>query len=173
MRRLAGLIDGISAGAGRLAAWLVLALVLVVVWDVSMRYLFQSGSIRLQELEWHLFSLIFLLGASETLRRDGHVRVDVMLRMARVGPRGRAVVDLVGTAFLMVPFCLLVIVGSLPFVEASFQFGERSPDPGGLPARYVLKAAIPVGFGLLLLQGVAVMLRSLILLLGRDEAGDP
>lgn len=162
--RLARAMEAIAERTGRATAWLVLVLVLVIVWDVAMRYLFQSGSIMLQELEWHLFSLIFLLGAAYTLRHDGHVRVDVFLRNPRVGPRGRALVDLLGTLFFLLPFCLLVIVGSAPFVEASYSFGERSPDPGGLPYRFLLKAAIPLGFGLIVLQGLAQIARSLRIL---------
>jgi TRAP-type mannitol/chloroaromatic compound transport system permease small subunit len=168
--RLARALDGIAEWTGRLVAWLVLVLVLVIAWDVAMRYLFQSGSIRLQELEWHLFALIFLLGAAYTLRHDGHVRVDVFLRSSRVGPRARAAVDLFGTCFFLVPFCLLMIIGSIPFVEASYRFGESSPDPGGLPHRFLLKAAIPLGFTLLLLQGVALIARSLNVLC-RPESG--
>ncbi|MDX9739866.1 MAG: TRAP transporter small permease subunit [Gammaproteobacteria bacterium] len=167
LRKLDGFaraLDAIAEWTGRMVAWLVLVLVLVIVWDVAMRYLFQSGSIMLQELEWHLFALIFLLGAAYTLSHDAHVRVDVFLRSSRVGPRARALVDLLGTCLFLVPFCLLVISGSLPFVEASYRFGERSPDPGGLPYRYLLKAAIPLGFGLLLLQGLAMIARSLRIL---------
>jgi TRAP-type mannitol/chloroaromatic compound transport system permease small subunit len=171
--RFACAIDGISEWSGRAVAWLVLVMVLVMVWDVGMRYLFQSGSIKLQELQWHLFSLLFLLGAAYTLRHDGHVRVDVLLRSRRVGERGRAVVDLLGTLLFLIPFCVLVISGSIPFVENSYRFGESSPDPGGLPHRYLLKAAIPIGFALLLLQGLAIVARSLRVLLGGGEkAGD-
>ena len=168
--RLACAIDAISEWSGRLVAWLVLGMVLIICWDVAMRYLFQSGSILLQELQWHLFSLVFLLGAAYTLKQDGHVRVDLLYRSGRVGPRGRALIDLLGTVLFLIPFCILVIQGSLPFVENSYRFGESSPDPGGLPHRFLIKAAIPAGFCLLLLQGVAVAIRSAQILFGaRDE----
>lgn len=172
LERLACAIDAFNEWSGRLVAWLVLAMVLIICWDVAMRYLFQSGSIMLQELQWHLFSLVFLLGAAYTLRHDGHVRVDVFLRSRRIGPRGRAAVDLFGTALFLVPFCVLVIHGSLPFVENSYRFGEGSPDPGGLSHRFLLKAAIPLGFALLLLQGLALMIRSAQVLLGARPAPD-
>lgn len=164
--RFACAIDGISEWSGRIVAWLVLTMVLVMVWDVGMRYLFQSGSIKLQELQWHLFALLFLLGAAYTLKHDGHVRVDVLLRSSRIGERGRALVDLFGTLLFLLPFCVLVISGSMPFVENSYRFGESSPDPGGLSHRYLIKAAIPLGFALLLLQGLAIVARSLRILLG-------
>ncbi len=164
--RFACAIDGLSEWTGRAAAWLVLVIVLIIAWDVAMRYLFQSGSIKLQELQWHLFALLFLLGAAYTLRHDGHVRVDVLLRSPRIGERGRAAVDLFGTVLFLIPFCVLVIGGSIPFVENSYRFGEGSPDPGGLSHRYLIKAAIPLGFGLLLLQGLAIVARSLRILIG-------
>lgn len=166
---LARAIDNFSEWTGRLTAWLVLAMMLVIVYDVSMRYLFQSGSIRLQELQWHLFALIFLLGAGYTLRHDGHVRVDLLFRSRWLSQRGRALVDLLGSALFLIPFCVLVITGSIPFVESSWRFEERSPDPGGLPYRFLLKAAIPVGFALLLLQGVSMMLRSALVLCRADS----
>ncbi|MFQ5488999.1 MAG: TRAP transporter small permease subunit [Gammaproteobacteria bacterium] len=158
--RTAAAIEAVSEWSGRAVSWLMLLMVLVISYDVAMRYLFQSGSVALQELEWHLFALIFLLGAAYTLKHDGHVRVDVFYQSRRLGPRGRAWIDLLGCLLFLIPFCLLVINASLPFVENAYHLGEGSPDPGGLPHRYLLKAAIPVGFALLLLQGVAMMIRS-------------
>lgn len=160
LARTACAIEAFSEWTGRAVAWLVLAMTLIIAYDVSMRYLFQSGSVALQELEWHLFALVFMLGSAYTLKHDAHVRVDVVYRSRWMSPRTRALVDLLGTALFLVPFCVMVITGSIPFVENAYRMGEGSPDPGGLPHRYLLKAAIPVGFGLLLLQGVALMIRS-------------
>ncbi|HHH36456.1 MAG TPA: TRAP transporter small permease subunit [Gammaproteobacteria bacterium] len=168
--RTAALIETLSEWSGRAVAWLVLLMVGLIGYDVAMRYLFQSGSVALQELEWHLFALIFLLGAAYTLKHDGHVRVDVFYQSRRLGARGRAWVDLLGCLLFLVPFCLLVIHASLPFVENAWRLGEGSPDPGGLPHRYLLKAAIPAGFFLLLLQGIAMMIRSIQRLCCPDEA---
>ena len=169
LQRLITVIDAISEGCGRAVAWLVLAMVLVIGYDVAMRYLFQSGSVALQELEWHLFALVFLLGAAYTLRHDGHVRVDILYNSHWMSDRRRAMIDLFGGLFLLAPFCVMIIVTSLPFVANSFGMGEGSPDPGGLPARWLLKAAIPLGFGLLLLQGLANTLRALGVLLERRD----
>ncbi len=157
--RLASAIERLNDGVGRLAGWLVILMVAIIVYDVAMRYLFHEGSVALQELEWHLFALVFLLGSAYTLRHDGHVRVDIFYRSHAFDDRVRAWIDIVGVVCLLVPFCVLVIVSSLPFVGNAFALGEGSPDPGGLPARYLLKAAIPVGFTLLLLQGVAMLIR--------------
>jgi len=144
-----------------LAAWSIPALVLVVSYDVSMRFLFHRGSVALQELEWHLFSLVFLLGAAHTLRCGQHVRLDLCYRSRWLNDRRRAWIDLLGGLFFLAPFCVLVIVSSWDFVSQSFVHAEGSPDPGGLPYRWLLKAAIPFGFGLLLLQGVADILGNL------------
>jgi len=159
--KLAGMIDQLNELIGRLTAWLVLALVLLVCYDVSMRYLFQAGSVALQELEWHLFALIFLLGAAYTLKHDEHVRVDIFYQAKWMTARRQAMVNLFGCLFLLLPFCVLMIVSAVPFVEQSFSWAESSPDPGGLPYRWLLKAMIPVGFVLLALQGVALTIRSL------------
>lgn len=141
-------------------AWLSLLLVLLVSYDVTMRYLFQAGSVALQELEWHLFALIFLLGAGYTLKHDEHVRVDLFYRARWMNEQRRGWVDLLGTLFFLLPFCLMVIYSAWPFVENSYNLGEHSPDPGGLPYRYLIKMMIPLCFVLLAIQGVAVVIRS-------------
>lgn len=145
-------------------------MVLVIVYDIAMRYFFQIGSVALQELEWHLFAVLFLLGAAYTLKHDGHVRVDVIYQGRRMNDRRRAWVNLLGTVFFLFPFCLLIIVSSWPFVERAYLIAEGSPDPGGLPYRFLLKAVIPLGFTLLILQGVATILQSIeLLFFSRDQ----
>jgi len=169
LQTTAAAIRCFSEWTGRLVSWLVLILVLVISYDVMMRYLFQDGSVALQELEWHLFALIFLLAAAYTLKHDAHVRVDVFYRSRFMSDRHRAWVDLLGGLFFLLPFCLLLINGSIPFVSNSFGMLEGSPDPGGLPYRFMLKAAIPLGFTMLLLQGLAIMMSCLSVLLYSDE----
>jgi len=159
-------IETINEWTGRGASWLVVGMMALIGYDVAMRYLFKSGSVALQELEWHLFALIFLLGAAYTLKHDDHVRIDIFYRSRWVNARWRAWIDLFGSLFLLLPFCLLVIFSSWPFVHDAYVFGEGSPDPGGLPYRFLLKAAIPVGFSLLLIQGLACGLRNLLVLQG-------
>ncbi len=163
LTKIAAALDRFSERSGRLVAWLILAMTLLVAYDVAMRYLFHKGSVALQELEWHLFALLFLLGAAYTLKHDAHVRVELIYH--RLSARGRAWVDLLGTLLFLLPFCLLIIYSSWPFVANAFNFAESSPDPGGLPHRWLLKAAIPLGFGLLLLQGIALALKNLAFLL--------
>jgi TRAP-type mannitol/chloroaromatic compound transport system permease small subunit len=120
-----------------------------------------------QELEWHLFAIIFLLGAAYTLKRDRHVRVDILY--LKFSPKTRAWVDLLGSIFLLLPFCILVIFASHKFVFNSFLIQETSPDPGGLPARYLLKACIPIGFFLVLLQGFSQSAKSFLAVMQKDE----
>lgn len=154
-------VELLSEMIGKITAWLVLALVILISYDVTMRYLFHSGSIALQELEWHLFSLIFLLGAAYTMKHDDHVRVDLLYRYHRFNDHHRAWLNVLGGLFFLIPFCLLVIISSWQFVFNAYTLNEISPDPGGLPSRWLLKAMIPLGFGLLLLQGIADILINL------------
>jgi TRAP-type mannitol/chloroaromatic compound transport system permease small subunit len=137
-----------------------------------MRFVFHIGSVALQELEWHLFAVLFLLGASYTLKHDGHVRVDIFYQSKYLSDRHRAWIDLLGTLIFLLPFCVLIIVASWEFVATSFSIGEGSPDPGGLPYRFLLKAAMPLGFALLIIQGVAIMLRSIDILLSPSSASN-
>ena len=169
LKQLINLIDSFSEWSGRIIAWLVLAMVLVIGYDVVMRYVFLSGSVGLQELEWHLFALLFLLGAAYTFKHDSHVRVDIFYKSRWTNRRGRAWIDLMGGLFFLTPFCLLIIISSIPFITNSFDMAEGSPDPGGLPWRFLLKSAIPLGFALLLLQGIAHMMRCFAVLFGKEN----
>ena len=158
-------INALSEWTGRIIAWLILVMVLIIVYQASMVALFSIGSVALQELQWHLFALVFLLGAAYTLKHDDHVRVDILYQSHWMNDRRRAWVNLLGSLIFLVPFCVLIIIASWPFVSNAFIHGEGSPDPGGLPYRFVLKAAIPIGFALLMLQGIANSLTSLLYLL--------
>jgi len=159
--RIACAIEALSEWCGRIIAWLVLAMTLLIGYDVTMRYVFHSGSVALQELEWHLFAVVFLLGAAYTFKHDEHVRVDVVYQGRHMNDRRRAWVNLLGATLFLLPFCILIISSAFPFVENSYLIAETSPDPGGLTHRYLIKAAIPAGFFLLMLQGIATIIRSL------------
>lgn len=161
LNTLSHFIDRLNDCIGRLFSWLVLLMVLLVSYDVTMRYAFQSGSVALQELEWHLFSFIFLLGAAYTLQHNDHVRLDLFYQSRFMNEYRRAWVNLLGTVCFLIPFCTLIIVSAVPFVEQAFVHMEGSPDPGGLPYRWILKSAIPFGFGLLILQGISDAIKSL------------
>lgn len=163
----ASAIDRLNIGVGHLMAWAVVLMTAIIVYDVSMRFLFQMGSVMLQELEWHLFGLIFLLGAAYTYREGGHVRVEIIYQ--NLSKVQQAKINLFGNLFILIPVCLLVIWTSIPFVSNSFVYAETSPDPGGMPFRWLIKLAIPAGFLLLLLQGLADSFKQL-LILGAKES---
>jgi len=157
-------IDKLNAWVGWVVAWVALGLVLVVFTDVVMRYLFKTSFVFTQELEWHLFAFIFLIGGGYTLLQDGHVRVDILYQ--RLGFKARAWVNLLGVLLLLIPGCLLIIMTSWGFVYKSWAILEGSPDPGGIPLRFLLKACIPAGFLLLLLQGVSLGVHSAMQIAG-------
>ncbi len=161
---LSRIIDRMNEWVGRGVAWVTLGLVLVVFIDVVMRYLFNTSFVFTQELEWHLFGFIFLIGAGYTLLHDGHVRVDIIYQ--RLGFKGRAWVNLCGVVLFLIPGCIMVITTSWKFMANSFAILEGSPDPGGIPYRFVLKACIPVGFTLLLIQGISLGMHSFMQILG-------
>lgn len=192
---LASGIDRVNEAVGRLVYWLTLALVLVGSYNALVRYLAQFAHLDLEErrighvllrevgevavalnsnafteLQWYMFSLVFLLGAAYTLKHNAHVRVDVWY--GRLSPRGRAWINLLGTALFLLPFCGLMLWASWPAVRASWALREMSPDPGGLP-RYPIKTVIPIAFILLMLQGIALLIRQVAILRGitpGDEA---
>lgn len=166
---IAAFIDRISEWSGRTISWLVLAMVLIVCYDVIMRFVFLQGSVALQELEWHLFALIFLIGSAYTFKHEGHVCVDILSHSRWMTPVRSAWVQVIGGLFFLLPFCLLITISSFDFVETSYRFAEKSPDPGGLAYRYLLKAVIPLAFILLLLQGLVSIFRNLLIVLGKEE----
>ena len=166
MRRLQKIalgIDWINQKVGQGISWVSFLMVMVVTVDVIMRYLFRKSFVFVQELEWHLFGLLFLIGAGYTLLHDDHVRVDIFYQ--RCTPKQKAWINLLGTLLFLLPGCYLVVDTSWQFLMNSWSVRESSPDPGGIPARYILKSAIPIGFTLVALQGVSLGIKSLLTLL--------
>lgn len=155
MRFVLGL-ETLVRACGVLAAWICVLLVLVVAGDVFARYFFRTGAVWAQELQWHLVSPIALFGMSYALLAGEQVRVDVFYERFPLGlQRG---IEVLG-GLLMIVFGVTLVRLSVPWVEMSYVRGEASPNPGGLPYRFLLKSFIPVGFGLLALQGLAHALR--------------
>jgi TRAP-type mannitol/chloroaromatic compound transport system permease small subunit len=150
----------LESALGRLVdaiAWIWLALIAMIVLAVVLRFAFGLGRIELEELQWHLHAVGFLTGIVACTARDRHVRVDVFRE--RMTPRLRAWVDLYGLLLLQAPFLALVLWSAVPFVAESFAVGERSAAAGGLPARWAIKAALPVAFALLCLATLARLAR--------------
>ena len=148
IRQVEAFIDRV----GRATSWLALAIVVLMSINVLLRYLFSTGSVWAQELEWHMLVPLILFGCSYALRHGAHVRVDIVY--GRFPARAKQIVDLL-SAVLAVAVSALFIWYSLHYVQQSYVIDERSPDPGGLPHRYLLKALIPIGFTMLLLQSIA------------------
>ena len=143
---------------GEWISWLALVIVALMATNVLLRYLFRTGSVWSQELEWHLLVPLILFGMSYALRHGDHVRVDILY--ARFAERAKIYVDLL-SALLCFGLSVIVIWLSVQYVEQSYVIGEQSQDPGGLPYRFLLKALIPTGFALLLLQSIASALGSI------------
>lgn len=156
--KLARGLDAIVEAVGLVAAWMSLALVLVMAGNVLMRYLFQTGSVAMQELEWHLMSPLVLLCIAYTIKHEGHLRVDVFY--SNFSPRLKRTVDVISVTIGLVVAVILLKL-SIPYVMQSYRIGEGSPDPGGLPYRFILKSTLPIGFALLTLQSLAEFLRAL------------
>jgi len=171
IRRLHRAICTLNQWVGNFIAWVAALLVCVVFIDVCMRYLFNTSFVFTQELEWHLFGFIFLIGAGYTLLHDGHVRVDIIYQ--RVSSKTKAWINLIGVIFFLIPGCFLVIQTSAKFAINSWNIMEGSPDPGGIPLRFIIKGAIPVGFTLMLLQGIALGLESFLAIMGIDIKKEP
>ena len=143
-------LDRIAELVGSAAAWLALALVLVTFAVVMLRYLFQLGWIAMQESILYLHASLFLLGAAYTLNRDGHVRVDILYRA--FSARRKAMVDLLGSLFLLLPVCGFLLWTSWDYVATAWSIHEGSQEAGGLPYVYILKTLIPVAVLLLIVQ---------------------
>ena len=142
----------IISKTGKISSWFSLALVLLISTDVLLRYVFNFSTAALYEMEWHLFAIIFLLASPYTLQKNKHVRVDVFYN--NFSKRKKNIVDLIGNIIFLIPFSFIIFYTSLPFVEDSYSILESSPDPGGLPYRFIIKSIIPIAFFLLMIQGI-------------------
>lgn len=151
-------IERLVGAVGDWTAWLTLVIVVLMSVNVLLRYLFSAGSVWAQELEWHLLVPLILFGMSYALRHGEHVRVDILY--GRFPDRAKALVDLL-SAILGIAISAIIIWLSLNYVQQAYVIDEGSPDPGGLPHRYLIKSLIPVGFALLLLQSIATALASI------------
>ncbi len=156
--KLEQLINKFSDIIGTIAAFLLLGLLANVFYDVIMRYLFNDVSIGMQELEWHLYATIFLLGITYTLKENAHVRVDVIYE--HLSPKKQAFIDISGTLFFLLPFCLLIAYYGIGFAQESYSLGESSGDPGGLPHRWIIKSMISLSFSFVIIASISFMLRA-------------
>ena len=155
-------IDTITKKTGFLTAILALILALLIGYDAMMRYLFSAGSIALQEVEWHLFDIIFLLGLSYALKHDKHVRVDILF--VNYSAQTKAMVQILSMLFLLIPFSLFFLHGAFDMMIQSYVQNEISSDPGGLAYRFIIKGVLFVAFILLLLQALSEIIKAFSIL---------
>lgn len=168
--RFAGLIDALNERVGRTVYWLVLAMVVISAGNAVSRKAFDLSSNAFLEIQWYLYAAVFLLAAGYTLKHNGHVRIDVV--SGRFGARARAWIDLLGGIFFLLPLTSLVLYYAWPYFLLAWQSREISANPGGLII-WPAKALIPLGFALLLLQGVAEIIRRAAFLLSRGPEPEP
>lgn len=162
---LGKLIDAVGFCCGVL----MILMVLNVFYDVIMRYVFNNVSIGMQELEWHLFSAMFMFGIGYTLKHEGHVRVDIVYD--RLSVRVKALINIIGSLIFALPFTALIAYYGYGYALEAFQMGEGSPDPGGLPHRWIVRSIIPASSVFLILCFVHVLLREITVLMGGDSGG--
>jgi len=161
--RISGLIDGLNERVGRLSYWLILVAVLVSAGNATVRYTLDTSSNAWLEIQWYLFSAVFLFCAGYTLLHNQHVRIDVV--SSHLSKRARAWIDLFGTLFFLLPMAVAILWMSWPVFVQAYELHEMSTNAGGLivwPARLML----PVGFFLLILQGISELIKRIAYLLG-------
>ncbi|MCK9472351.1 TRAP transporter small permease subunit [Sulfurimonas sp.] len=146
------MIDKIIKYLGYFTAFVVALLVLLVVYDATARYLFSTGSVALQELEWHLFDIIILFGIAYTLREGAHVRVDIFY--ASFSQKTKVFINIISSLFFVLPFSFLIIYIGIDFTQMSYLQNEASSNPGGLEYRFLVKSLMPLSFVFLSLQAI-------------------
>ncbi len=161
--RASRMIDALNERVGHAVYWLILFSVVVSAGNATIRYIFDTSSNSWLELQWYLFSAVFLLGAGYTLLHNEHVRIDVVF--GHLTPRTRAWIDLFGGIFFLLPMAIVIMTLSWPMFVESFVRHEISADAGGL-LRWPAKALIPAGFLLLSLQGISEIIKRIAFLLG-------
>lgn len=166
MNKAINILESIGERVGKAVSYLTTALMLLICYDVLMRYFFDSSQIWMTELEIYFYSFIFLLGSAYAFKKDKHVRVDVFY--TKFSDKKKAWTNLLGGLFLLLPWCVVVLIVSFDYAMTSFNMGEGSAQPGGLPALYILKFSIFVGFLLLFLQGIASVLKSILVIRGKE-----
>ncbi len=159
METVENFISKIVDICGKVVAFILLLMVLNVAFDVVMRYLFHNSSVGMQEMEWHLFAIVFLLGISVALKDEGHVRVDFLYDSFT--PRKKAMINIIGTILFLMPLTLLIFSGSIEFVKDAYITHEISEDPGGLPFRWLIKGMIPLSFAFLFFSGIGYILQNI------------
>ena len=170
MQWIESFCDKFAKYIGVIISFLLILMMINVAFDALNRYIMNSNSVALQEMEWHLFSVIILLGLSYSLNEEGHVRVDILY--TSFSEKKKAIVNMIGVILFILPLSLLVAYGSINFVEKSFIFMEQSGDPGGLPFRFIIKGLIPTSFVILIVMSIGYFARNYNLLKKLNSSSD-
>jgi TRAP-type mannitol/chloroaromatic compound transport system permease small subunit len=170
MKKLLKILDKFTDMIGYIAATAMILMLINVFYDVVMRYFFKNSSIGMQELEWHLFSVVFLFGMAYALKENGHVRVDMFYDTMK--PKKQAFINVVGSIIFIIPFALIVINGGYTFALEAYQLGEMSGDPGGLTDRWIVKSTIGLSFVFLLISTISFILHNVGVMIDRDTPNE-
>ncbi len=161
--RVSRTIDALNEGIGKLVMWLILAAVIISAGNAVMRKAFDIGSNAYLEIQWYLFSAVFLLGSGYVFLRNAHVRIDFI--SSKLSKRTNAIIDAVGMVVFLIPLCLILISLSWPVFERSWVSGEMSQNAGGL-IRWPVQLLIPLGFTILLVQAFSELIKRIAFVMG-------
>ena len=159
LTKIEAVFDSVINIVGKITSVLLLLMIFNVFFDVIMRYFFRNSSVGMQELEWHFFSIIILFGISVALKDEGHVRVDFLYEKYSV--RKKALLNILGTFFFLIPLALLIATGSIHYVMDSYSLDEISENPGGLTHRWIIKSMIPVSFTFLIFTAMGYIVKNI------------
>lgn len=159
-------IDTSIQKIGSAVSWLWIALMLIICVNVFMKNALGQGSVRFEEIQWHIYSLVFLFGLSYTMTFDEHVRVDLFYE--GMSFRRRAQIEIIGIALFLLPFLAILLYYTFPFVVKAVVDGERSSSPAGLSHYWIIKSALLIGLGLLIASSVSRLHRCIAFLKGGD-----
>lgn len=159
-------LERLSTFMGRIGAWAIVLLMLVIITDVTLRRWFVIGSTKLQELEWHLHGALFLLCLGWAYSRNAHVRIELVSE--RLSARTRAWIELLGCTVFLLPYVAAILIFGADYVSYSLTYNEASASPTGLPDRWIIKAFIPLGFALLGITAISRLLNAIVFLFGTD-----
>ncbi len=161
-------INRVICYVGRAATWMALALMIVIIFDVVSRRFFVLGSTKLQELEWHLHTVLFIFCLGYAFLANTHVRIDLF--RSRISKRLQSWIELIGCLCFVVPYCGILLYNGIGFAVESYVSNEVSSAGTGLSDRWIVKSALAAGLGMLMLAGISVALRQFIVLFGSAEA---
>lgn len=164
-------IDAVCENAivwvGRIAAWVAIFLVIVIIFDVVTRRFFVLGSTKLQELEWHIHAVLFMFCLGYGYIKDTHVRIDLVRE--RLSTKTKQWIELIGCLFFMIPYSFIIIFHGVDWWQRSFELNEMSASATGLPYRWIIKAVLPIGFSILLVSAATTALRKSLQLFGPPD----